>query len=196
MSTRPSVAVRPRALLALAITTITLLALALATPAQAAIVDRDRFTADYEFSIDDECDFEIRVEGSVVGHYRIRQGKPEETATPFYLHERFRWQETLHGNDTTIHLSGNEVGLEIRARYHGDALFEFDRMFAGQVTVRDAAGRLLFRDRGSLLFTYVFDKRDHPREPGGEFVELVDVQVRGPHPFFNLSQEEFCALFE
>jgi hypothetical protein len=173
-----------------------LLLAALATPASAAIVERDRYAGTYAFSFDD-CGFDIDVAGSYWGHYRIREGRAEATATPFYLHDRNSWEETLtaeHG--TTLTIQSNQVINEIRARYLGDAVIEFDRLAAGQTRVYDADGNLLFRDRGMALFTYTFDKQEHPREPGGEFLGLVDVQIRGPHPFELLPEDEFCALFE
>jgi hypothetical protein len=168
----------------------------LASPASARIVERDRYSGTYGFTFDD-CGFEIDVDGSYWGHYRIREGRAEATATPFYLHDRNSWEETLTAeNGTTLTIQSNQVINEIRARYLGDAVFEFDRLAAGQTRVYDADGNLLFRDRGMALFTYSFDKQEHPREPGGEFLELVDVQVRGPHPFDLLPEDEFCALFE
>jgi hypothetical protein len=173
-----------------------LLLAALATPASAAIVERDRYAGTYAFSFND-CGFDIDVAGSYWGHYRIREGKAQATATPFYLHDRNSWEETLTAdNGTVLTVRSSQVLNEIRARYLGDAIFEFDRLAAGQTRVYDADGTLLFRDRGMAVFTYSFDKREHPREPGGEFIELVDVQVRGPHPFDLLPGDEFCALFE
>jgi hypothetical protein len=169
---------------------------ALTAPASARIVERDRYSGTYGFTFDD-CGFDIDVEGSYWGHYRIREGRAEATATPFFLHDKNSWEETLTAeNGTTLTIQSNRVANEIRARYLGEAVFEFDRLWAGQLRVYDDEGNLLFRDTGNILFTYSFDKQEHPREPGGEFIELVDVQIRGPHPFELLPEEEFCALFE
>ncbi len=40
------------------------------------------------------------------------------------------------------------------------------------------------RDRGLLRRTILFDTGGD-QEPGGEFVELVDLRLAGPHPTFD-----------
>lgn len=169
----------------------------LALPAHATIVESGRYVGGDEFTID-ECDFDIQGEASWQGHYRIREGKGQatDTATPFFLHDKSRWEEILTGNGTTITIRGNEVVNEVRARHVEDAVFEFTVHRAGTLAVYDAQGKLIARDRGLTRFTYLFDKQDHPHEPGGEFLEMIDVQFRGPHPFEHMTGEEFCALFE
>jgi hypothetical protein len=167
-----------------------------AVPAHATIVERDRISGSYDFSFDD-CGFEVQVHGSYEDDYRIREGKAQanDTATPFFFMSRSTFEETLTGNGTTITVRGGQTYNEIKATYVEDAVFEFVRQVAENVALYDANGKLVARDRGIIRFTYTFDKQDHPREPGGEFIELIDVQTRGPRDLENLSDEDFCALF-
>ena len=47
--------------------------------------------------------------------------------------------------------------------------------------------------RGSIRDTYLFDTRgDHT--PGGDFLDLIEERVSGPHPRFSMSDEEFCGV--
>lgn len=166
-------------------------------PAHATIVERGRFSDSYQDSYDD-CGFEVQVQGSFEDRYRIREGKAQatDTATPFFFMGRSTFEEVLTGNGTTITLRGGQTYNEIRATYVEGAVFEFVRQVAENVALYDANGKLVARDRGIIRFIYTFDKQDHPREPGGEFVKLIDVQTRGPRDLENLSEEDFCALFD
>jgi hypothetical protein len=187
---------RTRARLCIGAVTIAVVAVGSA-PAHATIVERERFAGSYQDSFDD-CGFEVQVQGSFEGHDRIREGKAQatDTATPFFLLSRSNFEEALTGNGTTITVLGGQTYNEIKATYVEDAVFEFVSQVAENVALYDANGKLVARDRGIIRFTYTYDKQEHPREPGGEFIELIDVQTRGPRDFQNLSDEDFCALFD
>jgi hypothetical protein len=181
---------------AVAMSTIAALLLALAAPAQAKIIERDTYAFSGTDEIEEDlCGFPILVDWRWDGRYHIREGKAQETATPFFLQNRGSGYEVLTGNGTFITVRTEQVFKEITATYLGDARFEFTDMTAGSTTVRDAAGRLLARNSGNVWVTYVFDKSSSPRAPGGEFVELVDIRINGPRQWDEMSDEEFCALF-
>jgi hypothetical protein len=49
--------------------------------------------------------------------------------------------------------------------------------------IEDSDGNLVSRDRGVLRRTILFDTGGD-QEPGGTFVELVDLRLSGPHESF------------
>jgi hypothetical protein len=62
---------------------------------------------------------------------------------------------------------------------------------AGQpFVVYNSDGQVVLRDRGVIRFTYLFDTLGD-NEPGGVFVQDVDVRVNGPHPGFDA---DFCDI--
>ena len=65
------------------------------------------------------------------------------------------------------------------------SLFEFRIIKAGQVAIiKDSEGNLVARDVGVLRRTILFDTGGD-QEPGGEFIDLVDLRLAGPHPSFD-----------
>ena len=73
-------------------------------------------------------------------------------------------------------------------------VYEFRTIEAGQpFVVRDGVGRVVLRDRGVIRHRLLFDTLGDGM-PGG--IELDDeiVGVGGPHPGFDQTEEEFCAM--
>ena len=72
-----------------------------------------------------------------------------------------------------------------------DNEYEFTQIESGQpFVVEDSSGRVVLRDRGSIRFHVVFDTGGDD-VPGGEFVDFLGLEVRGPHPGF---YTEFCRV--
>jgi hypothetical protein len=164
----------------------------LGTPAQATIVERGRFADSFTDSYDD-CGFTVDVEGSFSGHYRIREGKGD-LESAFFFQQVLSWEETHSANGRSITLRGHAVTNEVRARHVEGSIFEFVTIEAGQpFAVYDGEGNLVLRDRGVIRFTFLWDTLGDD-EPGGVFIEELDVQFGGPHPGWDLDWSEICAL--
>lgn len=161
-----------------------------APPAGATVVDSGRYTSEpYSFSYDD-CGFQVDVEGTSSGHFRIRAGKGK-TDTAFFALDNFSYTETQTNPETGefVTIKANAVFNEIRARHVEGTIFEFWAVEAGQFRLYDSDGRLVARDRGSVEFHILFDTEGDD-VPGGIFVEEFMPRVRGPHPGF----DDFCGL--
>jgi hypothetical protein len=163
---------------ALAVTGIT------APAAPASVVDRGHFEDDpYGFSYD--CGFPVEVSGVGSGHFRLREGTGKD-ATAFFSLDRISFRE-IHTNPETgewFSLSGHFANNEIGARRVAGSLFEFRIIKAGPVAViEDSDGNLVSRDRGVLRRTILFDTGGD-EDPGGTFVDLVDLRLSGPHESF------------
>jgi hypothetical protein len=161
-----------------------------AAPSNATVVDRDHyFSEPYSFTHDD-CGFEVVVEGTSSGVARIREGKGK-TATAFFGLDNYSFVETQTNPETGAFLTitANAVFNETKARRVEDNIFEFAAVEAGQFRMYDSDGRLVARDRGSIHYHILFDTRGDD-VPGGDVVEELGADARGPHPGF----DDFCGL--
>ena len=160
-----------------------------AAPAGATVVDKGHYSGSYSESFDD-CGFEVVVEGTGSGHYRIRAGK-RDTDTAFFLNDNYSYAETLTNPATGafVTITAQAVFNEIRATPIGGSVFQFDAVEAGQpFTVYDADGNLVVRERGVIVHHVLFDTEGDD-VPGGIEIEYLGADVHGPHPAFDT---EFC----
>lgn len=156
-----------------------------AAGASATVVEKGRITdGTYGFAYD--CGFPVEVTGVASGNFRLRAGSGND-ATAFFALDRISFSE-IHTNPETgewFTLSGHFLNSEVSATRVEGSLFEFRIIKAGPVAViEDSDGNLVSRDRGLLRRTILFDTGGD-QEPGGEFVELVDLDLAGPHPTFD-----------
>jgi len=161
-----------------------------APPAGATVVESGRYTSEpYSFSHDD-CGFPVDVEGTSSGHFRTRAGKGKAD-TAFFALDNYSFTETQTNPETGefLTIEANAVFNEIRAKRVEGTIFEFWAVEAGQFRMYDSDGRLVARDRGSVLFHILFDTEGDD-VPGGIFIEEFPPTVRGPHPGF----DDFCGL--
>ena len=155
-----------------------------AAASPAAVVERGRFVDEpYGFSYD--CGFPVEVTGVATGHFRLREGTGDD-ATAFFSLDRISYRE-IHTNPETgewFSVSGHFTNNEIGARRLEGSLFEFRIIKAGPVaTIEDSDSNLVSRDRGVIRQTILFDTGGD-QEPGGTFVDLVDLRLAGPHASF------------
>jgi hypothetical protein len=155
--------------------------------ANATVFDKGHyFNEPFSFSYDD-CGFDVDVEGTSSGSFRLREGKGK-TATAFFGHDNFTFVET-HTNPETgafVTITANAVFNETTARRVEGSVFEFSQVEAGQFRMFDSDGRLVARDRGSIKVRILFDT-EGDAVPGGIFIEEVDFRANGQHP-------DFCGL--
>jgi hypothetical protein len=161
-----------------------------AAASNATVVDSGHYSSEpYSFSHDD-CGFPVDVEGTSSGHFRVRAGKGK-TDTAFFQLDNYSFTETQTNPETGefVTIEANAVFNEIRAKRVEGTIFEFWAVEAGQFRMYDSDGRLVARDRGSVLFHILFDTEGDD-VPGGIFIEEFPPKVRGPHPGF----DDFCGL--
>ncbi len=160
--------------------------------AEAAIFERFEYgdTVEADFPV---CGIDIHYMDEFSGKGHIRQGKGKQ-AGAFFLQDNYSGVETFTNpaNGKFFTISHNGIFKEIKATPVGDNVFEFVDHEAGQpFVVRDMDGNVLLRDRGLISVTYLFDTGGDD-VPGGEFVELLDIRVAGPHPGILLEDGEEC----
>ena len=177
----------------LAVATVAAL-LAMALPAQAKVIDREHYTFS-ESTEFEECGFSIRSDFTASGHTRTRVGK-HDLDTAFFALDNYeytdRWTNTANGRFLTIW--GNAVIRDVKATHVEGSIFQFTTVESGRpFNLADASGRVILRDRGAIRETYLFDTEGDD-VPGGIFLETLSLRVSGPHPGFDLTDEEFCAV--
>ena len=159
--------------------------------ALATVVEKGFYSDEpYSFSYDD-CGFDVSVEGTASGHFRVRAGKGD-AETAFFASDNYTYTETHTNVDTGAFLTitGNAVFNEVKATRVEGNIFRFEAVEAGQPFVLyDSDGNLVVRDRGSIRFFALFDTLGDD-VPGGIFLEDLGADVHGPHPGF----EDFCEL--
>lgn len=162
-----------------------------AAQAWATVVDKGFYSFDFSDSYDD-CGFEVAVEGSASGHFRVRAGKGK-SETAFFASDNYSYEET-HTNVATgefFTLKGNAIFSEIKATHVSGNVFEFTAVEAGQpFVIYDSDGNVVLRDRGSIHHHALFDTEGDD-VPGGIFVEELEADVHGPHPGFIT---DFCEI--
>ena len=167
--------------------------LAWSAPAQATVIMHetysDSFSEDFE-----ECGMPRHLESVFSGRFHFRVGKHGDESA-FFVHDRGRFTDTITNpaNDRFFTVEGHLLFNEIKATRVVGNVFEFTAINAGAVLVRDDSGKVVLRDRGSIRNTILFDTLGDG-VPGGVFVDDVSEVIHGPHPFFTLDDEEFCAL--
>lgn len=172
---------RPRWPISLAVLVVLFMG---ALPSGATVVDRGTYSGTESFSFDD-CGFLVNVDVEFSGRYRIREGK-HRNATAFFLLDNFSYTavHTNPENGEWFLVRGNGVFNETKARRVEGSIFEFTSIEAGQPFVlEDSSGEIVLRDRGVIRRRILFDT-EGDNEPGGTFIEILEEDVRGPHPGF------------
>ena len=176
--------------LSLAVSAVAVVTALGAGTARATVVERDHYTSEpYSFSHHD-CGFTVDVAGTTSGHFRTRAGNAK-TDTAFFGLDNYSFTETQTNRTTGkfVTITANAVFNEVRAKRVEGNIFEFWAVEAGQFRMFDSNGRLVARDRGSILWHILFDTGGD-EVPGGEVVEEFPPTLRGKHPGF----ENYCQL--
>jgi hypothetical protein len=172
--------------------------LVMAGSAGATIIERGSFSeerVDDPYTCGEGADaFDVTVAIRFDASYFLRVGKGPQ-AGAFLGHFDVKLYREVHTNVETGEMlvrEGRGLFQEIRAVRVEGTVFQFTEVFAGPITVRDADGNLIARDRGSIHWTYRFDTRGDD-EPGGDADTIVDLGTihHGKYPIGDL---DYCAL--
>jgi len=166
--------------------------LLVAAPAQATISERFDFSFE-ESSEEDVCGLDARIDSTGSGSVMIRVGKNDLDQAYFGLNA-FQYTDTITnlatGDSFTIEGKGNFI--DAHAVHVEGNIFEFSLVHAGWDRVVDADGTVVLRDSGVVRSTQLFDTLGDS-QPGGIVLEWT-FDPRGPHPLFEMDDDEFCAM--
>jgi hypothetical protein len=151
-------------------------------PAPATVIHEGTVSGTDHFS-DSGCGFTLDVDVVFQFTTRLRVDKGGQA---FLDHTIFRVTETVTNRATHRYFFITHRGVynEIKATQVEGTVYEFVAIEAGQpFVIRDAAGRVVSRDRGVIRHTFLFDTLGDG-QPGGVFLEELSDAVHGPHPAF------------
>jgi hypothetical protein len=166
-----------------------------AAPVQAEVIDRGTFVFSETNVADNVCGIDLVRDTTLSSRFRVRVDKASDGQAFFQL-TRFEFTDTFTNplNGRSMTFEGHELTNEIKATHVAGDVYEFTSIEAGQpFTVRDAAGRVVLRDRGVIRHRVVFDTLGD-NKPGGVTLEESIVAVSGPHPGLEQSEDDFCAM--
>jgi hypothetical protein len=178
-----------------ALLAISLLAACGAAPAHATVIDRGTFSGSESGVPEEICGIALVRDSTFSGSFRIRVDK-QSGGQAFFQRMNFTFRDvfTNPANHRSMTFAGHSVTNEIKATQVAGNVYEFTVVEAGQpFTVRDGAGNVVLRDRGVLRHRELFDTLGDGM-PGGITLEDEIVAVGGPHPGFDQTEEEFCAM--
>jgi len=163
--------------------------------AQATVIGQEHYTASFSDQfVDCGITFHEQFDVNGTAHFRVGKGGLESA---FFSHDKFRFLSTATNlaNARFYTIEGNFVFNETKARRIEGNVSEFDSVQAGRWTLSDDNGSIVLHDRGVIRSTILFDTLGDG-VPGGEFIDFISEDVRGPHPGFNIPEEEFCVLLD
>ena len=161
--------------------------LVVSTAAGARVVERGTYSETESFVVD-ECDFPLNGVSTFSGHFRARADRGGQA---FYALDNYKFRDVITNPETGewFVVRANGLFIETRATLVEGNIYKFVQHDAGQFVVEDSDGNVVLRDRGLVRFTVLFDTLGDG-QPGGDFIEELDVELRGPHPTWDA---DFCA---
>lgn len=168
---------RTRRMLTVLVTGVALL-LGTASLALASIVDRIHYSFTDSFT-DEACGIEVEVELEGRGVFMVRQDKPGSPA--FFASNNYSFREVVTNPQTGQWIVVTRKGnfREVKATHVDGDVYLFRAHESGQpFVIEDSSGRVVYRERGLLVYEILFDTLGDD-EPGGEELNFDLVAVRG-----------------
>ena len=175
---------------------LALAVIACAVPgAGATVIGQEKYSDSFAEDFVD-CGIPLHSDFTVSGTAHFRVGKGGEESA-FFVHDKFRFTDTVTNpaNGRYYTVDGNFVFNETTATRVEGNVFEFTSIQAGTWILRNDSGEIVLRDRGVIRSTILFDTLGDGT-PGGELVDFVSEDVKGPHPGFDIPEAEACELLD
>ena len=165
--------------------------------AHATVIDRVHFSGSETGVADNLCGIDVVRDSEFRGSARIRV--PKSGNGQAFL-ERFNLKATdtftNPENGKSLIFQTNVLSNELHTSQVEGNVYEFETIESGQpFVIKDSDGRVVVRDRGSIRRVITFDTLGDS-QPGGIQLDETIVRVSGPHPGFDMTDEEFCGVIE
>jgi hypothetical protein len=181
-----------RSLVSLAIAA--LLVLGLVVPAAAAPLEREHYTNSDSWT-EVLCGTTWNAVGTWEGLFMLKAGRQGDP-TPYVL-DNYRFSITFtdaSDPSRSFVISGRAMWKDLHITHLSGTLYEFEARQVGQpVTYRTSDGRVVVRDRGTLVNRFLIDTKGDADLSNDVFISGSPLIVRGPHPELDSSQAQRCA---
>lgn len=167
------------------------------TPAHATVVDRGTFAGSETGIADELCGIAVVRDSTFSGSFRIRVDKASD-GQAFFQRLNFEYRDVLTNplNGRSLTIAGKALSNALTATQVAGDIYASTTIEAGQpFTVRDAAWQVVLRDRGVIRRRVLFHTLGDGT-PGGVALDDTIIGVGGPHPAFDQSEDEFCAMVQ
>ena len=162
-------------------------------PASAAVVEADHYRDVGTVIEVDFCgrqtDFRHHFE-----YHGVFSAKTRGPGTPLYFSDNFHGFDAFTNLDTgkTFTVVNNGVFRDKKITVNADGTLTIVQQFSGVQIVRDDAGKILFRDRGTVRFAFIVDHNGTLRNPDDdEFIRDIGETFRAGK--FDTLNRGFCA---
>jgi len=181
--------------LALSLSLAVLLA-ALAAPAVAKPLVHEHYEGSDSYVADDFCGTDWNVESTFSGNFMLKAPRGDNP-TPYYF-DNYRWSSVFtDANDPSrvFTATGNGLWRDHRITLVEGTTYHFEVIEAGApITVR-VDGKLIVRDRGSIVWEFTVDTQGDADLSNDVLVsDEGPTAVHGPHPELFMDDTERCAL--
>jgi hypothetical protein len=159
--------------------------------ALARIIEQDRWSFSDSYS-DEVCGIDVEIDVTASGLFMIRAGRPGSPA--FFVSNVYEFREVVTNPETgaSMVVRGKGNFREVTATQVDGDIYRFRAQEAGQLfVIEDSAGRVVYRDRGLLVFESLFDTFGDD-VPGGEELSFEVVEMRG----FPGYLDDVCGIVE
>jgi hypothetical protein len=181
--------------LALSLSLAILLA-ALAAPAGAKPLAHEHYAGTDSWVLEDFCGTDWNVESTFSGNFMLKAPRADNP-TPFFF-DNYRWSDVLTDvNDPSrvFTVSGNGLWRDQHITLVEGTIYHFEVIEAGApITVR-VDGKIIVRDRGSIVWEFTVDTKGDADLSNDELVsDDGPTAVHGPHLELFMDDAERCAL--
>ena len=169
---------------------------ALAAPAGAKPLVHEHYEGTDAWVAEDFCGTDWNVESTFSGNFMLKAPRGDNP-TPYFF-DNYRWSDTFTDvNDPSrvFTISGNGLWRDQRITLVEGTIYHFEVIEAGApVTVR-VDGKVVVRDRGSIVWEFTVDTKGDADLDNDELVSFEGpTAIRGPHPELLMDDAERCAL--
>ena len=169
---------------------------ALAAPAAAKPLVHEHYEGTDSWILEDFCGTDWNVESSFSGNFMLKAPRGDNP-TPYFF-DNYRWSDVLTDvNDPSrvFTVAGNGLWRDHRITLVEGTIYHFEVIEAGApITVR-VDGRVIVRERGSIVWEFTVDTKGDADLSNDVFVSGEGpTAVHGPHPELFMSDAERCAL--
>lgn len=173
-----------------------LLLAALAAPAAAKPLVHEHYAGTDSWVLEDFCGTDWNVESTFSGNFMLKAPRGDNP-TP-HLFDNYRWSDVLTDvNDPSrvFTVSGNGLWRDQHITLVEGTIYHFEVIEAGApITVR-VDGKVIVRDRGSIVWEFTVDTKGDADLSNDELIsDDGPTAIRGPHPELLMDDAERCAL--
>lgn len=181
--------------LALSLSLAVLLA-ALAAPAGAKPLEHDHYAGTDSWVAEDFCGTDWNVESTFSGNFMLKSPRGDNP-TPYFF-DNYRWSDVftdVNDSSRVFVVSGNGLWRDQHITLVGGTTYHFEVIEAGAPVTARVDGRVIVRDRGSIVWEFTIDTKGDADLSNDVFVsDEGPTAIRGPHPELLMDDAERCAL--